>query len=69
MPDSRISFHATPRVALPQVSSGEPSAFQNATRAAASSQSDTTASWLKPMPRCRSPMRRTRSRSIRGRCS
>ncbi len=47
---SRISISAAPRVALPQTSSAEPSAFQNITRASASSQSSNTASWLKPTP-------------------
>ncbi|MNN81551.1 hypothetical protein D3C81_1983880 [compost metagenome] len=42
--DSRISISAAPRVALPQASSAEPSAFQNIKRASASSQSSTTAS-------------------------
>ncbi len=44
VPASRISMSATPRVALPQVSRAVPFAFQNCTRAVASSQSSTTAS-------------------------
>ncbi len=43
LPVSCIKRSATPRVALPQAASGVPSAFQNLTRAAASSQSSTTA--------------------------
>ncbi|MNH20002.1 hypothetical protein D3C79_797540 [compost metagenome] len=41
---SLISLCAAPRVALPQTSSVEPSAFQNISRASASWQSSTTAS-------------------------
>lgn len=58
---SRMSMSATPRVALPHVLSTEPFGFQNRRRAAASSQSNMTASWLNPMPRFRSPSRRATS--------